>query len=180
MSFANTHELICTCHQLFFRPQSSNLNSILAVSIEDVLTVWAAVKDLVGEDQPPYVRKIGYDVMLALIEGQYAHLGPLRIEFFAIICNNTHNFVARLTNLIALTKNGHSIAPFEVTSSHPPLGVVASLCTYVKADIHVQHELCQLLLAWLERGKYFTLEIIKFASNVIKYNPYSIAQAPKV
>ncbi len=35
-------------------------------------------------------------------------------EFFAVIQRNKHNFVARLKNLVALTKNGHNIAPFEV------------------------------------------------------------------
>ncbi|ELR17421.1 Rap/ranGAP protein, putative [Acanthamoeba castellanii str. Neff] len=124
-------------------------------SIDDVLTVWGTVKDLVGEDQPSYVRKLGYEIMHALIDGQYDRLGSLRMEFFAVIQRNKHNFVARLKNLVALTKNGHNIAPFE-------------------------NDICQLLLTWLERGKgAYSHEIIAFAAKVVKYNPYALPEAPK-
>ncbi len=44
-----------------------------------MLTVWGTVKDLVGEDQPSYVRKLGYEIMHALIDGQYDRLGSLRM-----------------------------------------------------------------------------------------------------
>jgi hypothetical protein len=51
----------------------------VARSIDDVVTVWGTVKDLVAEDQPSYVRKLGYEIMHALIEGQHDRLGSLRM-----------------------------------------------------------------------------------------------------
>ncbi len=47
--------------------------------MDDVLTVWATVKDLVEEEQPPEVREIGFQAMNALINGQYQQLGTLRL-----------------------------------------------------------------------------------------------------
>lgn len=96
-----------------------------------------AIQDLIAPDQPPDVQEIAFQFVCALIEGQYADLGLMRVGecalgcgrggasfgpdaacdgagFFHVVKSAAVPVDWRLEVLKQLTKDGRDLAPFEV------------------------------------------------------------------
>jgi hypothetical protein len=86
--------------------------------VDDISSVWSAVKDLFDDDKSNEVKLFGFTLLQALIEGQYDQLSPsTRGEFFRIIAKHRRNSPSMWSDsLVALTRNGRDIVPFEVSS----------------------------------------------------------------
>ncbi|PRP73953.1 hypothetical protein PROFUN_08146 [Planoprotostelium fungivorum] len=119
---------------------------VKSYQMDDLLSLWHTIEDLVHPDSPKDTVEVVLQFLCAFVQGQYHHLGSLRISLFGVAQDCGGTMETRMRLMRAITNDGREVNPFTMEIGR---WIIEGLS---KPDPHCMDEL------------------LTFTSNIIKYN----------